>query len=238
MKVSVICVFNNPEQLSKQLINSLNRQDVKFEIIKVDGRCNRYKSAAQALNYGASVAKGDVLIFSHQDIVIEEADGLKRIANFIHEKPIGSVIGVAGAIEGNRRNKGNYISGNDTPERIKNPVTASTVDECFFGMRRDTYELHHFDEFLCDDWHLYAVEQCLYHRKDSKIYIYPIKVHHYSPGKISLKYMDGLIKLADHYHGNYKYIWTTCYKIKSNPLTCRLLRNAWLINRIVRRKGY
>ena len=99
--------------------------------------------------------------------------------------------------------------------------------------------MHIFDETLCDNWHLYAVEQCLYHRMTGgKVYVFPCQIHHLSKGKINLKYMDGLVMLSKHYHSNFLYIWTTCYKIRCSVLGCLVLRNIWLLNRKIRRKGY
>lgn len=36
-----------------------------------------------------------------------------------------------------------------------------TVDECCFGMERETFNSLRFNEDICDGWHLYAVEMCL-----------------------------------------------------------------------------
>ena len=70
-KISVICVFNNMDQFEKQLNKSLKQQDVDYELIAIDNSNNKFSSASQALNYGSEKAKGDILVFSHQDIFLK-----------------------------------------------------------------------------------------------------------------------------------------------------------------------
>lgn len=243
MKVSIICVYNNEQQLEQQLKASLKKQNIKYEFIGINNIRNEYSSAAKALNYGASHATGDVLVFSHQDILLKTQNELNRFACFISNASKGTIVGVAGALEKHKQNVGNYTSGIEINEvqiyKFNSPMEVSCVDECFFGMTRATYEMHHFDEILCDNWHLYAVEQCLYHRANGgKVYVFPLQVHHSSRGKINLKYMDGLIKLASCYRNNFRYIWTTCYKVRCNPIYCKTLRLIWITNRKIRRKEF
>ena len=242
-KISVICVYNSQEQLDNCLLKGFKKQNIDYELVLVDGSKGKFKSCAEALNYGVTQAHGDIFIFSHQDVCLKTENELFNFADFIIKSANGTVVGVAGAVEKNKTNIGNYTSGIEINEeqiyKFNSPVEVSCLDECFFGMSRTTYEMHHFDEILCDNWHLYAVELCLYHRSaGDKIYVYPCQVHHLSKGKISLSYMDGLVKLSDRYSKDFKYIWTTCYKVKCSKGYCRLLRVVWLINRKIRRKGY
>lgn len=241
MRVSIICVYNNKKQLEQCLIQSLNKQSIEYELVLVDGTGNIFHSCANALNYGVSKAKGDILIFTHQDIYLKEYDSLLNFSNFINMKPTGCVVGAAGAIEKKQKNLGNYTTGELIDNRLLynlySPKEVSCVDECFFGMKRSTFDLHAFDEEVCDNWHLYAVEQCLYHRNNGgKVFVYPLQFHHLSNGKINLKYMDGLLKIVVHYKGKFKYIWTTCYKIRNNYLYVKMLRWFWIINRKIRKR--
>lgn len=243
VKVSVICVYNDRQQLENCLCNGLNKQVIDHELILVDGSTGKFKSSAEALNSGVSQSKGEILIFAHQDVYLKTENELSEFVNFLASTPKGTIVGVAGAVENNRTNIGNHTSGLEINDdyicKVNGPIEASCIDECFFGMTRDTYELHHFDEILCDNWHLYAVEQCLYHRMNGgKVYVFPLQVHHSSRGKINLKYMDGLIKLASCYRNNFRYIWTTCYKVRCNPIYCKALRLIWITNRKIRRKEY
>lgn len=243
MKLSIICIYNNRKQLDECFLKSLKFQKMRYELILVDGSNGNFKSCAQALNHAASLAKGEILIFSHQDIYLKNDNSLLEITKFIESKPSGTVVGVAGAREGRYKNIGNYTSGLnivfDSKKCFDKEIEVSCIDECFFGMKNSTYIQHYFDEQLCDNWHLYAVEQCLYHRsKGDKIYVFPLEVHHLSSGKINLKYMDGLIALANSYEGKIKYIWTTCYKVRCSVKICKTLRFLWLLNRRLRRREY
>lgn len=242
MKVSIICVYNNPEQLNQCLISSLKKQNIDYELILVNGSNGDFKSCAKALNHGVNQSTGQILVFSHQDIILKRDSELSLFTNYISSMPVGTIIGVAGAQEKNKQNLGNYTSGNNVSHQLKftisEAIQVSCVDECFFGMLRETYNKHPFNEYLCDDWHLYAVEQCLFHRKEgNKVMLYPSQIHHLSSGKISLKYMEGLVKLVDQYSSDFKYIWTTCYKIRANCCTVRFLKMLWYLNRKIHRRS-
>lgn len=243
MKISIICVHNNKQQLETALLSSLEKLNIDYEMVLIDGSNGKYKSCAEALNYGARKSTGDILIFSHQDIFIKCEKELLKFACFIEEQKKGTIVGIAGAKDSMKTNIGNYTSGGNICinyiENITKPIEVSCIDECFFGMKRSTYNQHPFDEKICDNWHLYAVEQCLFHRNNGdKIYVFPFQIHHLSKGKINLKYMDGLVMLAKRYHKDFKYIWTTCYKVRCSVLYCKALRFIWLLNRKVRRKEY
>lgn len=241
MRVSIVCVYNNYEQLNDCLLRGLKKQNINYELILLDGSKGKFKSCAAALNSGVANSSGDILIFSHQDIYLKSQKELENFVRFIYDASEGTIVGVAGAVEKSNRNIGNYTSGltinEEIVERINKPTQVSCIDECFFGMTKATYEIHHFDEVLCDDWHLYAVEQCLYHRSNGdNVYVFPCQVHHLSSGKISLNYMNDLVNLADRYRKKFKYIWTTCYKVRTNYLYVRVLRIAWKFNRKIRRR--
>lgn len=241
MEISIICIYNDQKQLDNCLIKSLRKQSIKYELILVDGSEKKYESCASALNYGVSESHGEILVFTHQDIILKREKELELFTQYISEMPTGTIVGIAGALEKNKFNIGNYTSGLRVNEqlirKISSPIQVSCVDECFFGMKKSTYNEHKFNEFLCDNWHLYAVEQCLYHRKyEGRVFVYPSQIHHLSKGKINLYYMNGLVKLADEYRENFKYIWTTCYKVNTDYYTIRLLRFIWIMNRKIKRR--
>jgi len=52
----VVCVYNNEDILKVALLRSLESQSAKFELILLDNRDARYKSAAQA---STRAEKGD-----------------------------------------------------------------------------------------------------------------------------------------------------------------------------------
>ena len=242
MKISVICVYNDEEQYQNQLVASLKRQNCEFELIGVNNTQKAFPSAASALNSGAMKSSGDILIFSHQDIALKGADELLRFAEAIENRGIGCVIGTQGAKYPSRDHISNITSGKEFNKSIKKDYAdrfyeVECVDEGFFGMRRETWEQHHFDEIFCDNWHLYCVECCLYAMSQKKsVFVYPIQLHHFSRGRISISYMNGLKDLCRKYRKQ-KHIWTTCYKVYTSSLYINTLILIWKINRKMRGKS-
>ena len=66
--ISIICVFNDKKILNKYLLESLKDQTAHYELILIDNTKNKFKSASKALNYGTKKAKGNYLMFIHQDV--------------------------------------------------------------------------------------------------------------------------------------------------------------------------
>ena len=69
-----------------------------------------------------------------------------------------------------------------------------------------------------------------------KVFVCIIQLHHFSMGRITISYMDNLRKLCRVCRKDFKYIWTICYKVRTNALYINGLCLAWIINRIIRRK--
>lgn len=66
-----------------------------------------------------------------------------------------------------------------------------------------------FDENVCSDWHLYAVDYCLSVQKlGLKAYVLPMYVWHRSPGSLTEGYYTTLKKLLKK-HRDQKWIYTT-----------------------------
>jgi len=242
MRISVICVFNNKKQLDQQLAASLQFQKVDYEFITIDNTKKVYSSASKALNHGALISSGDILIFAHQDIYFKTANELEELSIEIDKRKVGTIIGTQGVREPSNVYYTNLTSGIKYNSSLqtryeKKLYEVSCVDEGLFGMKRATWERHNFDEVLCDNWHLYCVESCLYNRKyGNSIYVYPSHIHHFSRGTISLGYMKNLKLLCKVYRKNFKYIWTTCYKVRTNPVYINSLVAIWTFNRIVKRR--
>lgn len=242
MKISVICVYNDRIAFREQLGVSLDCQNIEFEMIAIDNTERVFSSAASALNYGVSQSTGEILIFSHQDIRLKNNNALQEFAEQIDKCEVGTIIGTQGVREKSRIYYSNLTAGDtyiaqECHEYSEQLYEVSCVDEGFFGMRRETWTAHPFDEILCDNWHLYCVESCLNARKNHhKVYVYPLQLHHFSYGTITLSYMKGLKRLCYEYGGDFKYIWTTCYKVRTDRLYINLLIAVWIINRKVRRR--
>lgn len=185
-KISIICVYNKTFPLREQLLKSLEIQKAKYELILIDNRNNKFKNAASALNYGGSQAHGEYLLFTHQDIIIEDKNWLEKTINQISALDNPGIIGVAGKTH-NKYIRTNILHGippeKITPFNLSKAEEASTVDECLFIIPKKVFEVLQFDEKTCFDWHLYATDYLLSIRKlGYKAYIIPSFLVHASKG--------------------------------------------------------
>lgn len=238
--VSVICVYSDINKYNNQLLKSLSIQNADYELVAIDNTKNSFISAASALNEGVRRSKGNVLVFSHQDIYLKTSYELSKFAEAICSAGNGAVVGTQGVLDKSKIYYSNITAGDELDAGMIHDYEdklyqVSTVDEGFFGMLRSTWEQHPFDNELCDNWHLYCVESCLYNRAHGgKVYVYPIQLHHFSMGRISVGYMYNLRRLCKVYRSSFRYIWTTCYKVSTNPIYINMLVWIWVLNRKVK----
>ena len=70
--------------MSSCLLNSINKQNYKnYELILIDNSNNKFPSASKALNFAAKRAKGDYLLFIHQDVDLIESNSLEKISFYL-----------------------------------------------------------------------------------------------------------------------------------------------------------
>jgi GT2 family glycosyltransferase len=212
--ISVICVYNNKEILDNFLLKSLNDQTTDFELILIDNSKNRFNSAAEALNYGGKKAKGNYLMFIHQDVDFSSKSWLEN-----GEKILNSLenLGVAGIAGKSRERK--YISNikhgippkNISEDIITKPTLVQTIDECLFIIPRKLFDKMKFDYVTCNHWHLYGVDYCLQLKiKGYEIYVLPLFLYHRSSGfSLSIEYEHTLKRLMKKYRTKYVMIFTT-----------------------------
>ena len=213
--ISVVCVYNNKRILQDYLLKSLKHQTAKFQLILIDNTNGKFKSAAEALNYGGKQARGRYIMFVHQDVDLSSSLWLEKVEKMLNKLPNLGVAGVAGKSENRRYIITNIKQGNPPKLagkiQIKKPTKVQTLDECLIIVPRSVFNKIKFDEETCDNWHLYAVEYCLTVRRYKyNIYVLPIYVYHRSPGySMSKEYYSTLKKVLKKYGGRYKTIYTT-----------------------------
>jgi len=226
--ISVVCVYNNEKILSQFLLKSLESQMVEYQLIRVDNRQGQFKSAAQALNYGACQAQGKYLMFVHQDVFLISPRWLSQVENILDTLPALGIAGVAGNNEEFRGSITNIYHGCLTrpagKARITVPTRVQTVDECLAIIPRSVFHKLCFDEFTCDDWHLYAVDYALCVKQQGlSAYVIPADAYHASTGRqynlrkvlsnggaFPAGYYRTLKKLLSKHRKNYHVIYTTC----------------------------
>ncbi len=243
--ISIICVYNDKHVLEEYLLKGLNLQTKRFELILIDNTKGVFKSAAQALNQGAQKAKGEYILFAHQDIIFESSSWLNDAETYMCSLPQLGIAGIAGKrnvqhlitniTQGNPpRSAGNY--------KIDVPMRTQTLDECLAIIPRSIFNMQKFDENVCDDWHLYVVDYCLSVNKlGHNAYILPLYAYHKSIGRITPSYYSTLKKLAKKHKKEYNWIYTTMGVWNTNSEwidCCRLYRylgqHRW-IDQIIRK---
>ena len=217
--ISVVCVYNDKAILKDYLLKSLESQTLKHESILINNTRGSFKSAAEALNYGGGKAKGEYIIFVHQDVDLRSSTWLEeaeRTLDCISNLGIG---GVAGARKTKSSKKLEVITNikhgimprNASNVSLRKPEVVQTVDECLVVIPKSLFKMLKFDEKTCDDWHLYAVDYSLNIKNYGlNAYTIPMFVYHRSAGfSFSKKYYQTLRKLLKKHKERYRQIYTT-----------------------------
>ena len=217
--ISVICVYNNLEILKSYLLEGLRGQTSSYDLVLVDNTANRFSSAAKALNYGASLARGDYLMFIHQDVLLPWPDWLSRAESYLDSLPQLGIAGVAGMIDGGSTNDSrgrNIIEHGDPLEvwtwghPIAKPEPVQTLDECLVLIPKKVFDSRSFDEVICNGWDLYAVDYSLSIRQVGLgVFVLPLMIHHRSKGHIEESYYVTLNEVLKKYRNHSRRINTT-----------------------------
>lgn len=111
--ISIVVVYNNEKTLNRILLESLKDQKAEHELILIDNTQKKYKSAAEALNFGGKKAKGKYIMFTHQDIELEDNSWLENVEALLNKLNHLGIAGVAGMSEEGRNfeeRKRGYLS--------------------------------------------------------------------------------------------------------------------------------
>lgn len=222
--VSVICVYSNRKALEESLLASLKLQNEPYELILVDNRNNKaFSSAASALNWAARKARGEYLIFAHQDIFLVGKDWLKRAKKILNSLPKLGVAGVAGIND--QAERVGYIDDGEKKlwgEPFNKPQAAQTLDECLTIIPKSVFKKLKFDEKTFDHWHCYAVDYALSVRERGlKTYTIPLFVKH---NTVKTNFVDLLKyqrRVFEKHKKRNKYIYTTCGVLSAQTLAIR-----------------
>ncbi|MGO0122934.1 glycosyltransferase family 2 protein [Desulfothermobacter acidiphilus] len=231
--ISVVCVYNDKKVLGEWLMASLKNQKGAYELILVDNSAASFGSAAEALNHGGEQAKGDYIMFVHQDVRLERETWLEEAEAWLRRLPSLGVAGVAGVSArvgaDPREMQWNLIKHGVPPKSWGNVITCpelvQTVDELLIIVPRKVFNFLKFDPQTCPGWHLYGVDYCLRAlKKGLLVYVLPLPVWHRSTGGgpetplgilLNLgvapkSYYRDLRKLLTKHRRDYRLIYTTC----------------------------
>jgi len=213
--ITLVCVYNDRDTLDEFLIKSLHYQEGNYELILLDNTQKTYASAAEALNHGAENAKGNYLMFVHQDVYLPPDTSLYQL-----EKTLNSLssLGVAG-VAGTPGTKGEIISNvkhgrslkRVSSETLLEPQKVQTVDECLFLVPHGWFEQLKFDPDTCPGWHLYGVDYCLKSlEQERNVYVIPLMVYHQSLGySLSSEFYKTVERVIKKHKTGYEKIYTT-----------------------------
>jgi hypothetical protein len=236
--ISIISIINNNSIAKEFLLRGLSIQNAKYDLILIDNRSSSYKSAAQAYNEGSAKAKGDYLMFIHQDVLLPNCNWLKDTEESLSSLSDLGIAGVAGMIQPTFLNDFElwtryrllkkldllkvwyyrYARGNVFHGREKKPwigkftsevISTRTLDELLLIVPAKLFQDLKFDESVCDNWHLYGVDYSLsVSQKCRNVCVLPYPVVHLSIGHLNEAYFNTLMKLIKK-HPTEKVINTT-----------------------------
>lgn len=209
--ISFICAVNNDELAQNMLVNSLSRQTSnEYELILVHAQEHGFTSASQTLNYGASIAKGDIFVFVHQDIEFQSSHCIEDLLEFCKKYEF-AVAGVAGISLLRRRVYSSVEM--DFDHRIAGILNAKvraidTLDECLLIIKRS--EFKGFENYG-NTWHFYGVDYSLRSvLNDESVLLFPIPIYHLSPGwSLDYSYWRTLKLIKKRYKKTFNVIPTT-----------------------------
>lgn len=219
--ISVICVYNNEFLLNNFLLKSLKNQ-TKHELILVDNTKHEFSSYARAANKASIRARGNYLMFVHQDIDLTYDSCLEEIEHLSDSVEHLGVAGVAGRSETSSGVVTNIMHG--TPRfpagqvQIMAPTEVQTVDSCLIVVPKAVFHRVQFDERAVRGWHLLAEDYCLtIGNLGFRTCVLPIALYHKSTGNPPpLSYYTSLLRLLSK-HRRYKVVYTTsgCWSLKN-----------------------
>lgn len=227
--MSVVCTYNNKKTLAGCLLRSLKAQTAKHERFMIDNTKGKFKSAAEALNYGGRKATGKYIMFVHQDVDLSSRRMLEKIEKNLDSLPNLGIAGVAGNSGEIRRIATNIRHGCPPRAvgriRVKGPIKVQTLDECLVLIPRSVFKTLEFDERACNDWHLYAVDYALSAKKRGfDAYVLPALIHHLSAGALTEKFYLTLQMLFEKHRGTGLIYATTGFWNTRIPIRLQKMR--------------
>ena len=219
-EISIICCYNNEKQYN-DFCFSLEKQNMDYELLGINNIKKDYFSWSEAINSVIDKVRTKFVVFSHQDILFMNENQLNEFFQYLKNIDKNDILGVAGAKVGINHTITSIVHG-ENGDRVNNYnlndiFECDTADECFFGGYIDFFKTNKFDEKICNNRHLYAVERCLYTKLlGNHVYVCSIPIKHNSKGVINNKYNTGFYKLCKKYNYRFNYISTTCVSGKTD----------------------
>lgn len=225
--ITVVCCWNN-EKVYGDFVETLKSQSIPCEIIGIDNRSNKgFKSCAAAYNSVIGQVKTKYVLYSHQDILLHDREALARFVSYLERTGKDDILGAAGVRFDSPEGFSNVTHiHNKTGELVHGTASfpeggmmwCDTVDECIFGGHTEHFRGHPFDEKVCSNWHLYAVEECLRTKAllGGKAWCCDVPVFHLSSGTTGPAFLYGFYKVCRKYAEYFPFIRTTCFEARTD----------------------
>lgn len=219
VSVSVIVCSRNTNPQSIHKMNVLKTSGINnIEYILIDNATNLYSLSA-AYNEGVRRAKGDFLLFMHDDVFFAEGDWAAKLIRKFDDSSVG-LVGVAGTSYLFADNPGwvaagrPFIHGQVIHELDNGNIFNLTVfswekedqdvvavDGLLFAIRQSLFNNIAFDETVFDGFHFYDIDICMQVRKYARcIVTRDILVKHQSGGSFDGQWKQYAIRFLQKYH--------------------------------------
>ncbi len=213
--ISVMCIYNDTEQLERYLLRGLKRQDIDFELITIDNTRGQHQAAVPALNSAGCSSRGDLLMFIHQDVEMLSPSWLRDAERHIACLPDFGAAGVAGRTAHGKMTASVWHG--EPAKRVskrkprKTPLKTQTLDGCVAITPASVFRQVRFDEGTCSGWHLFIADYCLtLGMKGLGVYVLPGDVYHRSTGPADPRVYAPTVAAIIKKHGrHYPVIHTT-----------------------------
>ena len=223
--VTIVCCYNDTS-VYNNFVASLQNQTCPYKLIGINNGDNAgFSSCAAAYNSVISNVDTKYVIYSHQDILLKDADSLKKFVAYLEKISEDDILGVAGVKFDETGMYSNIVQRinwtgklcHAGPMYVEGMIPCDTLDECFFGGYSGHFSKHPFDEKLCDNWHLYAVERCLNTKAEgNSVYVCDVFLFHLSSGNVNSAFVKGFYEILKHYADKFPFIRTTCACSRTN----------------------
>ena len=196
-----------PIELRKNIATTIG---CEYELIVIDNSTHSY-TLFSAYNEGIRRAKGEVLCFMHEDIIIHAQEWGKRLVKIFEDTTIG-LIGVIGSqflpktdaswwncgaqvgeiIQGNHDVYGDYSVWHNYSNAIQGQVDAVVVDGCFMALPSAIFNHICFDEEKFSSFHAYDLDICMQVLEQDKrvVVIDKLLIEHKSSGIVGTDYIS------------------------------------------------
>jgi glycosyltransferase involved in cell wall biosynthesis len=216
--ISIIICSVNASELKRVKDNIHDTIGCDYEIISIDNKEGHY-GICEAYNRGASIAKGDILCFMHEDISFETRNWGTKVKLHFSDPSVG-LIGIAGgsskslipsswspAIFNSEINlvqhfkfserKSSYINKTSYPDDAGMLRKVVAIDGVWMCIPKKVFTRFRFDEKTFEGFHGYDIDLSLQvYSEYSVCVVFDILIHHYSEGSFNQKWMESMILLS------------------------------------------